>query len=115
MSRAHVALDQLRQLTDGTPADLAALLEEVVVACPIAGPWREVRIGLSPSWSRECVVRTARGDQFPALVELAASPEGAWAARCGGIGAHQRVMGDAEMGGGLGGGDAGAHGASIFG
>jgi len=86
MSRAHVALDQLRQLTDGTPADLAALLEEVVVACPIAGPWREVRIGLSPSWSRGCVVRTARGDQFPALVELAASPEGAWAARCGGIG-----------------------------
>lgn len=77
MSRAHVALDQLRQLTDGTPADLAALLEEVVVACPIAGPWREVRIGLSPSWSRECVVRTARGDQFPALVE--SGPVGGWA------------------------------------
>lgn len=77
MSRALVALDTLRQLTDGAPADLAALLEEVVTAAPIAGPWREVRVGLLPSWSRECVVRTARGEQFPGLVE--AGPDGGWA------------------------------------
>lgn len=76
MSRALVALDALRELTDGTPADLAALLSEVVAATPIAGPWREVRIGLLPSWSREVIVRTARGDQFPGLVE--GSPDGDW-------------------------------------
>lgn len=76
MSRALVALDALRDLTDGTPADLAALLSEVVAECPIAGPWREVRIGLLPSWSREVIVRTARGDQFPGLVE--ATPDGGW-------------------------------------
>ena len=82
MSRALVALDYLRELTDGSPADLAALLVEVVAACPIAGPWQEVRIHLSPLWSREVVVRSARGDQFPALVEV--GYDGHWVYRVGG-------------------------------
>lgn len=82
-SRVLVASDMLVQLTDGTDADLAVLLAAIVVECPVADPWREVRIHLHPSWSRECVVRTARGEQFPALVEI--SSEGRWAAHTHGM------------------------------
>lgn len=76
--RVSVALDYLRQLTDGTPLDMAALLTEIASACPIAGPWQEVRINLAPSWSREVIVRAARGAQFPATVE--AGEDGRWKA-----------------------------------
>lgn len=80
MSRALVALDAQRvELTDGTDADLAALLVEVVSAQPLAGPWKEARIGFSPTWSREVIVRTARGAQFPGLVE-AEEADGEWKA-----------------------------------
>lgn len=78
MSRALVALDALRELTDGTPADLAALLVEVVSAQPIAGPWKEVRIGLSNTWSREAPVLLSTGLRYPVKVTPAHSAQ--WAA-----------------------------------
>lgn len=78
MSRARVAHDALRELTDGTPADLAALLVEVVQAQPIAGPWREARIGFTTSYAREAGVLLARGQRYPASVRIAHS--GQWAA-----------------------------------
>ncbi len=76
--RALVALDTLRQLTDGTPGDLAALLVEVVSAQPIAGPWKDARIGFTQSWAREAGVLLARGQRYPACVRLAHN--GQWAA-----------------------------------
>ena len=68
MSRALVALDALRELTDGTPGDLAALLVEVVLTQRFAGAWHEMRHGYTTTWSREAVVLPPRGSRFPAIV-----------------------------------------------
>lgn len=78
MSRALVALDALRELTDGTPADLAALLYGVVAAVRIADPWREVRVGLTQTWSREAGVLLSSGLRYPATVRVAHN--GQWSA-----------------------------------
>ncbi len=78
MSRALVALDALRQLTDGTPADLAVLLVTVVAELRIADPWKDARIGFTQSWAREAPVILARGQRYPASVRLA--HDGQWAA-----------------------------------
>lgn len=77
-SRALVALDMLRQLAPEGPADLAALLVEVVGACLIAGPWKEARVGLTQTWSREAGVLLSSGLRYPAVVRVAHN--GQWSA-----------------------------------
>lgn len=69
MSRALVALDALRQFTDGTPEDLAALLVEVVGTHPVAGPWQTSATDVTPSWSRKVAMHGSREASFAAIVE----------------------------------------------
>jgi hypothetical protein len=68
----------LRELTDGTTADIAALLVEVVSAQPIAGPWKDARIVFTQSWDREASVIPTQRLRYPAFVRLAHGEQ--WAA-----------------------------------
>lgn len=68
----------LRQLAPEGPADLVALLVEVVSIARIAYPWREARIGLAQTWSREAPVMLSSGRCYPAVVRVAHN--GQWSA-----------------------------------
>lgn len=85
MSRALVALDALRQLTDGTPEDLAALLLEVVNTPTVVGPWKaqpDRSLGALP-YARDAIVRAPLAPRFRAIA--APRPTGGWGAVIDGV------------------------------